>query len=182
MAYTAPTNEPTQLRAGDTWNWRREDMGDYPASEWTLKYYFRNATAKFDITAAADGDLFEVAVAKSTTAGYTAGEYTWVAFVETADDRHQVDSGSLEVLQDVSVDAVYDGRSFAQKMVDYIEAALLDRASSDQLDLINATLEQRSISRDKAGLITLRDAFKAEVRRDANDSSNVRRTRILAVG
>src|SRR5574340_367386 len=78
MAYTAPTNEPSALRAGDTWSWRREDLGDYPASSWTLKYYFRNSSAKFDATATADGDDFEVTVAKATTAGYTVGWYDWI--------------------------------------------------------------------------------------------------------
>jgi hypothetical protein len=182
MAYTAPTNEPKQLRAGDTWNWRREDLGDYPATSWTLKYYFRNAAAKFDVTAAADGDLYEATVAKATTAAYAAGWYDWVAVVEDATDRHQVDSGRVEILPNLATDVVYDARSFARKMLDYVEAALLSRASSDQLDLINAQLEARSITRDKAGLLTLRAAFAAEVRREDLDRSGVKRHRILAVG
>lgn len=182
MAYTAPINEPKQLRAGDTWNWRREDLGDYPASAWTLKYYFRNASAKFDVTAAADGDLYEATVAKATTAGYTVGWYDWIAVVENATERHQVDSGRVEVLPDLSTNAVYDARSFARKMLDYIEAALLSRASSDQLDLINAQLEARSITRDKEGMLKLRNFFAAEVRLEDLDRAGVRRNRILAVG
>src|SRR5574340_527910 len=147
MAYTAPTNEPSALRAGDTWSWRREDLGDYPASSWTLKYYFRNSSAKFDAT-----------------------------------ERHQVDSGRVEVLPNLAVDAVYDARSFAQKMVDYIETELVSRGSSGQLDLINATLEGRGMTRDKAGLISLRNVFKAEVAAELRAKSGVRHNRILAVG
>ena len=182
MAYTAPTNEPSALRAGDTWNWRREDLGDYPASSWTLKYYFRNSAAKFDVTAAADGDDFEVTVAKATTAGYTVGWYDWIAVVEDATERHQVDSGRVEVLPNLAVDAFYDARTFAQKMLDYIETELASRGSSGQLDLINATLEGRGMTRDKAGLIALRAAFKAEVAAEARAKSGVRANRILAVG
>lgn len=182
MAYTAPTNEPKQLRAGDTWNWRREDLGDYPASAWSLKYYFRNSAAKFDVTAAADGDVFEATVAKATTAGYTVGWYDWIAVVEDATERHQVDSGRVEVLPNLAVDAVYDARTFARKMLDYIEAALLSRASGDQLDLINATLEQRSITRDKAGMLTLRRQFEIEVAAEDRKRAGVRANRILAVG
>jgi len=54
MAYTVPNTEPAALRSGDTWQWTR-DLGDYPADAWTLTYYFRNATAHFDIVATADG-------------------------------------------------------------------------------------------------------------------------------
>lgn len=170
MAYTPPTNEPSELRAGDTWEWRREDLSDYPAPTWTLSYYFRNAAAKFDITATADGTAFAVSVAKATSAGKTVGWYDWIAVVDDGTSRYQVDSGRLEVLPNLATDAVYDARSFARKMLDYIEAALLSRASSDQLDLINAQLEARSITRDKAGMIVLRSQFKREVA--AEDNAN----------
>ena len=67
-----PTSEPDSLRIGDTWQWRREDLFDYPASAWTLIYYFRNATSHFDVTASADGSYFAVTVAKATTAALAA--------------------------------------------------------------------------------------------------------------
>ena len=68
MTATIPTTEPTELRVGDTWQWKREDLSsDYPATSWTLTYYFRNATAYFNVVATADGVHFEVTVAKATT-------------------------------------------------------------------------------------------------------------------
>lgn len=164
----ANTNEPTSLRAGDTWTWRREDLGDYPASAgWTLKYYFRNATHKFDLTATADGDAYAVTVAKADT-GKTPGWYDWLAVVESDTERHEVDAGRLHVLPNLATDAVYDARSFARKMLEYVEAALLDRATSDQLDLINAALADRSLGRDKSALMTLRAHFRQEVRTEDN--------------
>lgn len=167
MTASIQTTEPTELRAGDTWQWRREDLADYPASAWTLTYHFRNASAKFDVSAIADGDDYAVTVAKAST-GKTPGWYDWVAVVAdiAATQRFEVDRGRLEVLANYAPDAVLDGRSFARKMVDYIEAALLNRASGDQLDLINASLADRGITRDKAGLITLRSHFLTEVRRE----------------
>ena len=51
MAASIPTTEPTSLRAGNTWQWRREDLSDYPASTWTLTYHFRNRTSHFDVVA-----------------------------------------------------------------------------------------------------------------------------------
>jgi hypothetical protein len=167
MAVSIPTTEPTTVRAGDTWQWRREDLAaDYPASSWTLKYYFRNASNKFDITASADGDAFAVTVAKATTAGRASGGYDWVASVESATQRFDIGTGRLEVKHNYALDRSFDDRSFARRMLEAIEAALLDRASSDQLDLVNAALGDRSLQRDKAGLITLRSQFLSEVRRE----------------
>lgn len=185
MAAIIPTNEPAELRAGDTWQWRRDDLGDYPASEgWSLKYYFRNASAKFDITATADGDAYAVEVAKAST-GKTPGAYDWIAVVESTTHRHEVDKGRLTVLPNLAADAVYDARSFARKMLDYIEAALLNRASSDQLDLINAQLDQRAMTRDKGSLTALRNQYRAEVKAEENAAriadGKPSRNRILAV-
>lgn len=182
MAYTVPTNEPTQLRAGDTWQWRRENLSAYPASTWTLKYYFRNATDKFNVTAAADGAQFAVSVPMATSADHAVGYYDWIAVVESATERYQVDSGRLQVLPNLATDVVYDVRSFARKMLDHIEAALESRASADQLDLINAALDTRSITRDKSGLMELRTRFAAEVAAEERAKSGVRGNRILAVG
>lgn len=182
MAYTVPTSEPTELRVGDTWQWRREDLGDYPASTWTLTYYFRNATAKFDVAATADGDAFEVSVAKGTTATRTAGFYDWVAMVDDGTERYQVDAGRIELLPDLALDSVYDARTFARKMLDSIEDALEARASADTLDLINAQLAERSLGRDRNGLLKLREYFRAEAAKEDRQRNGIRTNRILAVG
>lgn len=181
-----PTNEPTSLRAGDTWAWRREDLSDYPASAgWTLKYYFRNAAAKFDVTASADGDAFAVSVAKAST-GKTPGWYDWIAVVESTTERHEVDAGRLEVLPNLATDVVYDARSFARKMLEYVEAALLNRATADQLDLVNAALADRSLGRDKSALMTLRAQFRQEVQAEDNRervrNGGAARNRLVMVG
>ncbi len=168
MTATIPTTEPTALRVGDTWQWRREDLADYPASAWVLTYHFRNAAAYFDVTATADGAAHAVTVAKATSAGKTAGWYDWVAVVAdlAGTVRYEVDRGRIELLPNYSAAAVLDDRSFPRKMVEAIEAVLLTRASADQLDLVNATLADRGITRDKSGLIALRSQFLAEVARE----------------
>jgi hypothetical protein len=181
MAASIPTTEPSSLRAGDTWQWRREDLtADFPASGgWSLKYYFRNASAKFDITATADGDAFAVAVPKATTAARARGDYDWIAVVESATERYEIDRGMLEVEHDYATDAVYDDRSFARRMLDAIEAALLNRASSDQLDMIDVAMADRKLSRDKAGLITLRSQFKAEAKREEQAANGISSSRVM---
>jgi len=181
MAYTVPTTEPAALRAGDTWQWTRV-LGDYPADAWTLTYYFRNAAAHFNVVAAADGTAYAVNVVKATTAARTAGWYDWAAFVSSATERYQVDAGRTEVLPDLSAAAAYDGRTFARKMLDAIEAALLSRATTDQLDMIEAAYEARKIRRGEGGLLKLRDSFRAEVAVEDRARRGVRSNRILAVG
>jgi hypothetical protein len=187
MAATVPTTEPVEARAGDTWQWRREDLSDYLAGDgWTLTYYFRNSAAKFSIAAAADGDLYAVSVAMATTAGYTVGDYDWTAFVESATERFQVASGRIEVLANFETDVVYDARSFARKMLDIIEAALLAEASADQLHVLETSLADRGMKFDRNKLPALRAQFRAEVQAEDNaariKAGKTPRNRILAVG
>lgn len=182
MAATIPTTEPTALRAGDTWQWRREDLSDYPASAWTLTYYFRTATYKFDVAAAADGDAYAVSVAKATTAVRQAGWYDWEAYVEDAAERHHIGGGRIEIKPNLALDQVHDARGFARKMLDAIEAALLNRATGDQLDLLSTTLGDRGLTRDRSSLIDLRDKFRSEVRAEERKARRVRGNRILAAG
>lgn len=179
MAATVPTTEPTSARAGDTWQWRREDLSsDYPASAWTLKYYFRNASSYFDVTASADGDDFEVTVAKATTAGYTVGDYDWVAVVESATERFEIDAGRLEVTRNYATGAVYDGRTFARTVLEAVEAAILSKATGSQLDLVQAALSERSLQYRPADLFVLRSKLQAEVRREDSARAGIRSNRV----
>jgi hypothetical protein len=161
------TTEPTELRAGDTWTWRRDDLSDYPAGDgWTLTYYFRTATHYFNVVAAADGDAYLATVAKAITATYGAGAYDWVAVVGNATERHEVDRGKTTVLPDYSAAVAIDGRTFARTLLDYVEAELLSRGSSGRLDVVTSALADRSLTRDAGGLTTLRNQLKVEVQRE----------------
>lgn len=161
-----PTSDPIRLRAGDTWQWRRDDLTDYPATAWTLTYYFRNAAGNFDVTAAADGTAYLVTVAKATTAGRSAGDYDVVAVVSSATERFEVAAFRCTVLPDYAAAAAIDGRSFARKMLSAVESALLNRASNDELDLIDAMLADLQIKRTPEGLMKLRSQLRGEVSRE----------------
>ena len=174
MTHPTPTTEPAELRAGDTWAWRRSDLSNYPAPTWSLSYLFRNAANNFDIAAAADGADHLVSVAPAASAAFPAGSYHWYAFVTDGVDKHQVDAGALEVLPDISAAAAYDGRSWAKRVLDAVEAALENRATADQLDLINATAETGGFTRDRMGLLTMRSKFQLEVNR-VNGTGGARR-------
>jgi hypothetical protein len=159
-----PTNEPKELRAGLTWQWRRENLTDYPASVWTLTYWFKktgSSGANFSIVAAPDGDAFAIEVAKATTAGYTAGDYTWAALVGDGTDQFEVDKGTTVLLPRYDAAANLDDRSHAAKVLDAIESVIENRATKDQEEY---SIAGRSLKRTPLEeLMKLRDTYRAEV-------------------
>lgn len=127
---TVATIEPTSVRAGDSLAWTKT-LDDYPATAWTLKYAFKNASLGFEITATASGSDHAVLVTPTTSAAYTAGTYAWQARVTNIADatlKYTVDAGELTVAASlfttVSTDPL-DVRTFARKMLDQVELALL---------------------------------------------------------
>lgn len=91
MTYTVPTKEPTQLTAGDSWQWDR-CLADFPASDgWELSYFFYGLQSEVAISAAwgdevtANGDTFEVRIpAEDTDTEVSAGPYQLVGRVTKA--------------------------------------------------------------------------------------------------
>jgi hypothetical protein len=161
--------EPSEIRAGNSWFWRRDDLFDYPASAgWSLTYHFRNASAFFDVAASSDGVGYVITVGKDLTESYAAGDYDWVAVVDNGTDRHEVGRGRLTVLPDYSVASALDGRSVARTLLEAVDAILANRATSDQLDLVESAAGDRSLKRDTAGLLKLRSQLRSEVAREEN--------------
>lgn len=132
-----PTTEPLQIRAGASIEWRRNDLSDYPASEWTLKYYLKNASNHIEISGTAVGDYHSITISAATSAGYTAGVYTWVAYAEKGSgqniERHQVSEGAMEIFPSYANTTAFDGRSHVKTVLDAIEAAIEGRASRTDL-------------------------------------------------
>lgn len=163
MAADIPTSEPSELRSGDTWKWTKT-LADYPASAWTLKYRFKNAAGGFEITASSSGDDYSVTVAASTTTGYAAGAYSWIAWVEGGSEKYTVDTGTVTLNPDYrsgTATAALDDRTHAQIVLDAIEAVIEGRASKDQEEYMIAG---RSIKRTPiASLLKLRQHYLAEV-------------------
>lgn len=65
-----------------------------------------------------------MSVAPTTTATWTAGEYTWSAWVEKSGERRTVDNGLVTLKYDPNVVASYDGRTVAQKALEDARTAL----------------------------------------------------------
>lgn len=165
MPYSVPQSEPSTVRAGETWTWTRS-LSDYPAGEWALVYTFTSATAALSLTATADGTAHLVRETPLVTADHAPGRYQGFAQVSDGTDTFTVWTGSLQVLPDLSSADSYDGRSFARKMLDSIEAILENRGTQGDLDRVSVVLEGRSHQQNPELLLPLRDRFRVEVKRE----------------
>ena len=168
LSIDIPLNEPVELRAGDTWAWRREDLSDYPAPTWVLTYQLKREVSggNASIVAAASGTYHAVSVAKATTAGYAKGIWHWQAYVDNGASRYLVDRGTFNILPDFAVAGDLDNRTHVKKTLDAIEAVIEGRATSDQQSY---TIMGRSLTRIPiAELMVFREKYKAEYSREVN--------------
>ena len=159
-----PTTEPTRLTAGDTWEWSRTDLAlsRFPAPTWALSYALRGPS-QINITATPSDQAFTVTVPAETSAVYKAGDYEWAAYVtnSTTSERYQVATGHLTIAPNLAGDLpTFDGRSYAKRMLDAIEATILGRATEDANEL--AINGKKIVRMTPAELITLRDKFRFE--------------------
>lgn len=139
-----PTEEPTEIQAGDTVKWTRT-VDNFPASAgWALSYVAINAAGKITITTTADGDAHAVNEPGATTAAWSAGRYDWQAYATKGADRYQVDSGAWSILTDYATATTKDDRTHARRTLDNIMAMLERKATQDQA---NYAIEGRSLSR-----------------------------------
>ena len=162
MTIETPLNEPKELRAGDTWAWRREDLTDFPAPTWTLTYQLKREGlgGNASIVASASGANHAVSVAKAVTAAYASGTWQWQAYADDGTSRYMVDSGTITVLPDFAVAGNLDNRSHVKKTLDAIEAVIEGRATSDQQQY---SIQGRSLTRIPIEeLLVFRDKYKRE--------------------
>ncbi|MBZ0106137.1 MAG: hypothetical protein K8H84_10955 [Sulfuricella denitrificans] len=120
-----PSTEPAVFTAGDTLQFTRS-LADYPASAgWVLSYTLINATTKISFSASASGDDHLVNVAAATTAGWAAGDYSWLARVTKTSEVYTVGNGTLSILPNIAAVGVtaLDGRSDARVILDGLMAA-----------------------------------------------------------
>lgn len=133
------TIEPTAFTAGEALEWTK-CLPDYPATLWTLKYYFRGRGPGFNVTATADGDDYAISVPATDTEDMTPNErYSWQAWViEIADTTNKkvINEGRVSVKEGFNTDdpGEVDTRSLAKRAYDAIDAALLGKASSTHLE------------------------------------------------
>lgn len=115
-----PTTEPLRHTAGDTLAFTKT-LADYPADDaWVLSYTLINGTHKITFAATASGADHAVNVLASTTAGWTAGTYTWQSVVTKAAERYTIGQGSMVIAPDFAAAATFDARTSARKALDAV--------------------------------------------------------------
>jgi len=165
MTAPVPDQLPAEIRAGDTLAFTRSHA-EYPAGDgWELAFKLLPLSGTpISFTGTAAGNSWGVTVAASSTATWVAGRYTWVETVALSGVRKTLGTGEVLILANLAALAAgFDGRSFARKMLEAIEAALVNAATASQLDLIDVTFAGRGQKRDRAGLIKARDLYRREV-------------------
>lgn len=152
---------PDKLIAGDTWSWQRE-YSDYPSSTWAATVYFENAAGTFLQAATPAGAGYLFTIAASETASKRAGRYKWSVRVTYLGQAYTVEEGWVEVVTNPAAAGMHDPRSDARKMLDAVNATLLGRATTDQLQM---QLNGRSIQRiPLPELRQFRDQLRQEVK------------------
>ena len=160
---------PSKITAGDSPEWLIA-LPDYPATDWMLHY----SLVKSGKTITIDGAQYEggithyISIDSETSAEYTAGVYSYQAYVtqsegETITAKHVVERGTIEILPDFSALASgYDDRSFAKTCLDNIEAVIEGRASQAQQEYTIAGRQLKFMTLDE--LLNARNRFRSEYR------------------
>ena len=134
---TIPTETPTEVRSGDSWQWRKA-LDDYPASSYTLRYFLvKSDSPLITLTATADGDEHLIDETPTTTAGYAAGTYFLTAQVDDgADFKKTIESKAVEVLPNISAASTgLEVRDYWERIKEAAQASLLGIASDRQASL-----------------------------------------------
>jgi hypothetical protein len=156
-----PEQVPSSLIAGDLWLWTR-DLSDYPASTWTLTYYFENKDKAFSIAGTPVGATHSFSIAAATTAAYPAGRYLYRVRAVNGSTIYTIEEGWVEVAPDPAAAGTRDTRTWARRVLEALEATIEGKASQDQLSM---SINGRAISRlSPEELLTWRDSMRAEVR------------------
>ena len=127
-------NIPAQLQVGDTWKWT-ESLGNYPASSgWVLSFsFYRYGQSVIQIDTIASGDDFSISVPASTTAGKTAGEWQWTAYVTKGTDRFTVGTGTVVLKPNLAAaTSTMDLRTENEKILEALIATQQRRANKEQ--------------------------------------------------
>ena len=156
------------ITAGDTLDFLTTVVAYPPADGWTLKYRLvpRVSGTPIVLTAVPSGTNYRVQASPATTAGWTAGNYSWAAWVEKSGARYVVDEGAVEIKPDPGVIAAYDGRSTAARALEDAMSALASfQASGGRVK--RYTINGREVEYDTAGeFVALVNFWKLEVAKE----------------
>jgi hypothetical protein len=131
--------------------------------------YARRGAGKIDLTEAASGDQHQITVTAATSAGYTAGFYTWQAYVAKGAERYQIDSGTIELKPNLAAvtATTYEWRSEARIIYDQLVAAYKSYTGSRGGVQEYTIGTRRMVFRSAAEIIKEIEYWKAQVDAEA---------------
>ena len=166
MAYASVLSDiPDQITAGESVSWKKS-LSDFPASNgWAITYVLVKDGTQITLpVSTADGNTHVIEVPFGTSAGYTAGEYRYAAYVSNGTERYTVDEGNVEIVVDFATQVSgFDARSHLRKVLDLLEATIEGRASKTQLEHEIAGVKIKHMTLDE--LMNARDRYKARLRK-----------------
>jgi hypothetical protein len=168
-------NIPSEIRAGDTIQWRDvegvDNLGNTVSSAaYTLTYYLRfNAASEgATVVGTAYGTGWEFSIAAATSVNFDAGTWYWQAVATKTGSTITLGSGQSTVLAALSYSGTpgaLDGRSQAQKDLDAVQAAIRAIVSGGVAK--EYTIGNRSLKKyDLTDLLALETKLKADVNRE----------------
>jgi hypothetical protein len=166
---------PSEIRAGDTIQWRDDagvdNLGNtVGSSDYTLTYYLRfNAASEgATVVGTAYGTGWEFSISAGTSAGFDAGTWYWQAVATKTGSTITLGSGQSQVLAGLNytgTPAALDGRTQAQKDLDAVQAAIRTIINGGVAK--EYTIGNRSLKKyDLADLLALETKLKTDVNRE----------------
>lgn len=164
------TTEPSALKIGDFWAWKRTDLDTDYGTGYTWTYYAvleADASTKITITSTLTANEYVIEVASATTATYTAGVYHWTGYIikDATSERIALDTGTFKLLENTELTQT-DPRSHVKIVLDALEAMIAGKATKDQRSY---TIGDRSIERlSPTELLTWYKEYKTYYQQELN--------------
>jgi len=170
-----PTQIPSQLIAGDSFEWV-VSLPDYPAPEWSVTYALVKDGECITFTSLQDGESLGhlLSFASADTSGYAPGVYSYQASVSNGSIRKTFATGSVRILPDfASQSSGYDGRTHAKKVLDALEGLIESQAFKphSEYQIGGRAMKFKSFKELIEARDTYRSKYLAEERRKAGKSA-----------
>lgn len=120
---------PPEVRAGDTVKWVHQSSVYSSADGWALSVHLVTPAGTVPVAGVAQDDgtwLCTLAAAANTM---PAGHATWAAVVTQDDERFTAETGTFQVLPDLTAAGGRDTRSHVRRVLDAVQLALEGKAS-----------------------------------------------------
>ncbi|MGB0131162.1 hypothetical protein [Chlorobium sp.] len=166
MFAMALTSTPSKITVGDSVRWTRS-FAEYPAPGWALSYAFVMSGESIRVTGEQSGSSADhlISIPAATSADWTAGTYSYQAYVTSGNDRFVVETGTIVIAPDFTAQSSgLDNRSLAAKALAALESVILIRTSQPHLEY---TIKDRNMRfAPIPELLASRDKLRAEVQRE----------------